>query len=154
MTSNDYYQGNISCAITGLHQYSIYVSVAPDTLINRFTAYILAVDTTELAVASKYFLDYGVSQSKNGVQYGFFTPQNGIFQNGYLAGLRSFSMRDNYEFNYTVSNITFDVSVTAYYTDTTNFHFRARLCTPSPYTYYNKVDGLCYNQCPDGTYKV
>ena len=60
MTSNDYYQGNISCAITGLHQYSIYVSVAPDTLINRFTAYILAVDTTELAVASKYFVDYGV----------------------------------------------------------------------------------------------
>ena len=64
--------------------------------VNRLVGVVVIFDINFLAVASKHFVDYGVTQAKNGVQYSFFNPPYGVFTNGYLTGLRSFSMRDNY----------------------------------------------------------
>ena len=91
-------------------------------------------------------------QSTYGNQYSYFTP-TAFFDDNYISGLRSFSMRDNIEFNVTVDNITFDSSETSYYDDIACYNLYTRHCD-SPYTYYNKVDGLCYAQCPDTTYTV
>ena len=67
--------------------------------------------------------------------------------------MRSFTIRDNYEFNFTLTNITFVTSEHSKYDEATFFSIYVRFCE-NPYDYYDKTDGLCYVDCPDGTYTI
>lgn len=116
------------------------------------TVYVILADLTDLAVESLTFVQEGLMQSTYGNQYSYFTP-TAFFDDNYISGLKSFSMRDDIEFNLTINNITYLTSETSYYDDVSCFNLYARECT-APHTYYNKVDGLCYTECPDTTYPV
>ena len=75
---------------------------------------------------------------------------------GYITGWKSITLRNNYQYNLSTFG-TFDSKFITndyvIYTEMSHLNFRVRNCN-SPYTYYNKVDGLCYSTCPDGTYNV
>ena len=94
--SNDFYEVNLTCAVTGVNEWTLTIVAGSETLVSQLNVYVLATDTAQLAVASKHFVDYAVTQTKEGVQYSYFDPPFGTVSNGYLAGLRSFAIRDNY----------------------------------------------------------
>lgn len=58
------------------------------------TIYYLVADLTDLAVESWTFVETGVMQATYGNQYSYFSP-TAFFDDNYIPGLRSFSMRDN-----------------------------------------------------------
>lgn len=75
---------------------------------------------------------------------------------GYITGLRSFTLKDNTWFNLTTTGTydsKFSTSSYSTYTEMSHLNFRVRNCA-NPYIYYCKLDGLCYNACPDGTYLI
>ena len=75
---------------------------------------------------------------------------------GYITGLISITLKENTNFNlssYGTYDSQFATDTYAIYTQMSHLNFRVRDCV-SPYLYYNKLDGLCYNQCPDGTYLI
>ena len=108
-TSNDYYQANITTSITAATTLQISITVTNDTLISHMTVYVILADLTDLAVESLTFVESAVMQSTYGNQYSYFSP-TAFFDDNYISGLKSFSMRDDIEFNLTINNITYVTS--------------------------------------------
>ena len=114
------------------------------------------MDTTGLGVSSYTFTQHAMGYSYYGVQKTFFTPvDNSFYDQGYLAGLNSFTIKNNVNYHMTLNNITFTTSddTSSKYNDVTFFSLYVRYC-PDPNGFYNQVDGLCYARCPNGTYLI
>lgn len=150
-TTTDFYQLNLTCAITAANTATLTGVVHPNTKVTLLTIYILIYDPVALAVNSIYFVDYALTTTFYGVQKTFIYLPYGYFDNDYIGGLASFSMINNYEFNSTLSNLNVTASSTSLYDSVPQLQIRLRICQ-SPYTYYSLVDSLCYAVCPPNTY--
>lgn len=152
-TSADHYQLNLSCSVTATTTATLVATVHSDTKITILTVYLLVWDNTFLFIAALYFVDSAICRSLYGVQQNYFTLPYNYIDTSYIGGLGSFSTRDNYEFNISLSNRNFTTSTSSYYDDVPQFMMRVRNCT-APYSFFDKVDLLCYVGCPNTTYPV
>ena len=94
-TSADFYQLNISCAVTAAQTFTISVTVYQNTLVSNINVYVLVYDPKVLAVASVYFADYSTATTYNGAQTAFASLPFGYFDSNFIGGLTSFSMVNN-----------------------------------------------------------
>ena len=92
--ANDYYQANLTTSLASTTTLQVDITVAEDTEIDHMTIYYLVADLTDLAVESWTFVETGVMKATYGTQYTFFSPE-AFFDDNYISGMRSFSMRDN-----------------------------------------------------------
>lgn len=70
-----------------------------------------------------------------------------------MKGLRSFSIRNNFDYNFTAYGLNFTTFNESYYNDESHFNIWLRSCA-YPYVFFNKIDYLCYILCPAGTYLI
>jgi len=91
---------------------------------------------------------------KNGIQLSFYNPKV-LYDQNYISGLLSWSIRDNVQYNFTTTGNGLNITCFAdsLYNQASHFNLYIRNCT-LPYSYFNKVDQLCYTSCPTGTYQV
>ena len=153
-TSVDYYQLNITCAITATKTFTITAVVYQTTLISSLNIYSLVYDPVALAVTSIYFADYTITTTLQGVQTVFTSLPYGYYDTNYMGGLASFSMQDNVEYNNTLSiplNTTIYSSSTSFYDSVPQLQLRVRNCPPT-YPYFNTQNNICYSLCPSTTY--
>lgn len=128
--------------------------VHSNTQVRLITVYMLIWDNTYLLIASYYFVDYHLCTSRFGVQQPpFYVLPYSQITGTFIHGLASISMNNNIQFNITFNNLTYTTSTNSLYDDAPQFQVRTRSCD-SPYTFFNKVDMLCYVGCPDTTYPV
>lgn len=153
-TATDFLGANITATVLDVDNLNVDITVNSNMAITEIIIYFLVVDHDGLALASWTFVQTTLGKSSYGTQYTYFTPVgSSFFDDNYIAGLASFSLRNNYHFNLTISNITFSTTTPSKYDEVSFFSIYIRLCE-SPTTYYNKDDGLCYASCPGGTYPV
>lgn len=153
-TSTDYYQLNITCAVTGSTTATLTGTVHSSTLISALTVYIFVYDSTHLAVKSLYFVDHTITTTYQGTQTVFASLPQGYYDINFIGGLASFSITNNLEYNCTLSipsNNTVYTKTTSLYNSVPQVQIRLRLC-PTSSPYYNIVDSLCYIACPSTTY--
>lgn len=152
--SSTFLQANFTELINaGSNKVAVRVNVAPDTVITSLTFYEFYVDIDMLQTRCWIFAESAITKAASGVQYSFFTPLEVNFDMNYISGLRSFSLINNIQYNFTIAGLNFTTFTNSYYNDVSHMNFWVRVC-PSPYTFFNKNDYLCYTSCPAGTYTV
>lgn len=150
----NFFQGNVTYTVPAAGGAITITTVVPsDTKITRIAFYILAADVTSLAIASEVFVESAVTRATYGIQGTFYTPSKVRYDANYISGMVSWSIRNNVQYNLTISGLNFTTFTDSFYNEVSHFNLWIRVC-PNPYSYYNKVDMLCYPNCPAGTYQV
>ena len=94
--SNDFYAINITSDLQDANNIDVFVTAHPQTQVDHLTIYTLTIDRDGLAVASWTFTQNDNCYSYYGEQMTFFTPEtNSFFDDNFIAGLNSFTIRDD-----------------------------------------------------------